>query len=109
MNEILFEALKLVMMVCGLVIVRYLIPWMKSRIGAENLTQAGAYVRMAVYAIQQTMWSDSGEKRKDAVIQLVSKWCAEHRITITMEQIDTLIEAAVKQMKMEEGRADEHK
>lgn len=29
--------------------------------------------------------------------------CAEHNIQITDEQIDILIEAAVKQMKIEEG------
>ena len=57
MNEILFEVLKVVIMVAVLLITRYVIPWVKGCIGADKLE----------------------------------------------EQLDILIEAAVKQMKIEEN------
>ena len=36
MNDIIFEALKLLIMVCVAVIARYVIPWLKSRIGSHR-------------------------------------------------------------------------
>ena len=40
MNEILFELVKVVIMVAVLVITRYVIPWVRERIGADKLAMA---------------------------------------------------------------------
>ena len=37
MNDIIFEALKLLIMVCVAVIARYVIPWLKSRIEQDKM------------------------------------------------------------------------
>ena len=38
MNDIIFEALKLLIMVCVAVIARYVIPWLKSRIEQDKMS-----------------------------------------------------------------------
>ena len=37
MNEIIFQAVNLVVMIATLVVVRYIVPWIKDKIGAEAL------------------------------------------------------------------------
>ena len=41
MNEIVYEIIKLVVMVAVLVITRYLVPWIKEKIGVEKLQAWG--------------------------------------------------------------------
>ena len=36
MNDILFELLKLIVMIAVLLVMRYAIPWLRSRIGVEK-------------------------------------------------------------------------
>lgn len=110
MDDILFEVLKLIVMVAVFLVTTFLVPWLKNKIGADKIAQIEKWVNAAVLSAQQTKWDQSGEDRKKAVVQFVQKMCAEHNIKITDEQIDILIEAAVKQMKIDEGiKYDEDK
>ena len=56
MNEILFEIIKVVVMVAVLVLTRYLIPWLKAKIGADKLTVAEKWVKYAVLKAQQVQF-----------------------------------------------------
>ena len=103
MNEILFELVKVVIMVAVLVITRYVIPWVRERIGADKLAMAEKWVRYAVLKAQQVMWSDNGADRKAYVTELLKELLIEKNIALSDEQLDILIEAAVKQMKIEEN------
>lgn len=103
MNDTLFKILQLVIMVCSFLISAFLIPWLKNKLGADKIALIENWVNNAVLATQQTKWDESGEDRKKSVVDFVHKMCAEHNINITDEQIDVLIQAAVKQMKIDEG------
>lgn len=103
MSEIIFEVVKLVVMLCVMLAARYVIPWVKSRIDAENLSLIEKWAEKAVLKAQQVMQSDSGADKKETVMQFLQEILAEKNITITDEQLDTLIEAAVKQMKIAEN------
>ena len=103
MNEILFELVKVVIMVAVLVITRYVIPWVRERIGADKLAMAEKWVRYAVLKAQQVMWSDNGADRKAYVTEFLKELLIEKNIALSDEQLDILIEAAVKQMKIEEN------
>ena len=48
MNDIIFEALKLLVMVCVAVIARYVIPWLKSRIEQDKMAAIEKMVTQAV-------------------------------------------------------------
>lgn len=103
MNDILFEILKLVVMVSTLVITGYLIPWLKSKIGTEKMEQAEKWVKYAVLKAEQVMSGKNGTEKKSYVVEFLTYLFWEKDILITEEQLDILIEAAVKQMKMEEN------
>lgn len=102
MNEVLFEALKLIVMVTMLVITRYLIPLVKEKIGANKLEIVEKWTRYAVLKAQQVLWSKDGAERKAYVIQFLKDMLIAKNIALSDEQIDILIEAAVKQMKIDE-------
>lgn len=104
MSEITFEALKLVIMVVSLVVARYLIPWLKASVDEHNMEQIITIVESAVQMAQQVHSSESGEKRKEIVTEYVHKMLLKKGLTLSEEELDTLIEAFVKQLKVAEGR-----
>lgn len=71
MNEIIFEIVKLVVMVAALVIARYLVPFVKNKIGASNLELIAQWAKYAVLKAQQVLWSESGEDRKAYVTEFL--------------------------------------
>ena len=103
MNEIIFEIVKLMVMVAALVIARYLVPFVKNKIGASNLELIAQWAKYAALKAQQVLWSESGEDRKAYVTEFLKKLLIEKNISISDEQLDILIEAAVKQMKIAEN------
>lgn len=103
MSEILFELLKIIVMLAVVLITRYFIPWVRKRIGADELAQVEKWARYAVLKAQQVMWSKDGVERKAYVTEFLKELLIEKNIALSDEQLDILIEAAVKQMKIEEG------
>lgn len=103
MSDITLEILKLIIMVAVLVVTRYLIPWMKTKIDSEKLNQIAEWAAKAVLKVQQVYWSKDGAERKAIVTQFLKEILTAKNISISDEQLDTLIEAAVKQMKIEEN------
>ncbi len=103
MNEVIFEALKLLVMVVGLFIAHYAIPWLKQKTENEQTQQILTWVKQAVLMAQQVHWAKTGAERKEIVLDILHRLLEEKGIKITDEQLDTLIEAAVKAMKMGEA------
>ena len=96
MNDILFEILKAVVIVAVMVVTRYVVPWIKSKISESQYAVVVALIETAVAAAEQTITAEgSGEEKKAQVLEYVQTELAERGITITDEQLDTLIEAAV--------------
>ena len=62
------------------------------------------WVEAAVHCAQQLMADTDGADKKQAVEAFLRRLLDENHISITDEQLNTLIEAAVKQMKIAEGR-----
>ena len=104
MNDILFELLKLIVMIAVLLAMRYAIPWLRARIGAEKIAEIEKWAKKAVLMAQQVYWNKSGEERKEIVTEFLREMLIAKNISISGEQLEILIEAAVKQMKIEEGR-----
>ncbi|MCM1559622.1 MAG: phage holin [Butyrivibrio sp.] len=103
MNEIIFEVIKIIVMVAALVVARYLVPWLKEKIGIDKLAQVEKWARYAVEMAQQVHWSQPGEDRKAIVTEFLREILIAKNISISEEQLDVLIEAAVKEMKMQES------
>lgn len=106
MNDITFEIVKIVAMVCAVLITRYLIPLFRNAIGDDKIAEAAKWIKSAVYFAQQTMSAKTGEERKAFVMQYAKDLRDELKIPLTDEQIDILIESFVKELKIEEAKGN---
>ena len=103
MSEVAFEFIKVTVMLVALVIARYLVPWLKEKIGADKLAEAEKWVKYAVLKAQQVLWEESGTDKKAYVTMFLKEILMAKNIALSNEQLDVLIEAAVKQMKIAEN------
>lgn len=101
MNEMVLEILKVIVMLAVLLVTRYLVPWIRAKIGTEQLEQVKTWVNAAVLMAQQVYGAKPGAERKAIVVDMIRKMLLKKNIDISEEQLDTLIEAAVKAMKMQ--------
>lgn len=109
MDEIIFECVKLAVMAIGFVTCAYILPYVRQKIGTDKMTQLEAFVKNAVYAAQQLLWEKTGEERRIYATDLVSEWCIDNNMNVDATQIRTLIEAAVRGMRIAEGTQNEDK
>ena len=100
MSDICFEGLKILVMVAVLVLTRYVLPWVKSKADSEKLNLVAQWAYKAVLMAQQTMKATDGEAKK---AQFLKELLQEKNIALSDTQIEILIEAAVKQMKLQEN------
>ena len=91
MSDICFEGLKILVMVAVLVLTRYVLPWVAQ------------WAYKAVLMAQQTMKATDGKEKKAIVTQFLKELLQEKNIALSDTQIEILIEAAVKQMKIQEN------
>ncbi len=103
MNEFIFEVIKIIATMTSMVVARYLVPWLKEKIGTDKLAQIEKWARYAVEMAQQVHWSQPGEDRKALVTEFLKEILTSKNISISDEQLDVLIESAVKEMKMHEN------
>lgn len=79
--------------VLGIIILRYLVPYLKEKIGAEKLKNITDAVQTGVEAAgKKYPLSGSGETRKQYVINYING----KGFKITESELDVLIESAVK-------------
>lgn len=99
MNESTEIMLKIVVGICFALITKYLIPYLKTLRDDARWKRLIDMVQTAVEAAEQTMKDPkSGPEKKKAVIKFVSDWLNKQGISVTEEELDKLIEAAVKTM-----------
>lgn len=103
MSEILFELLRLVVLLAVFAVSCYLIPWIRGKIGQDRLDEITRWVNTAVLMAQQVYNAKTGAERKAIVIDLLRDILIAKNISISDDQLDMLIEAAVKQMKISEN------
>ncbi|MBP3826276.1 MAG: phage holin [Butyrivibrio sp.] len=104
MRDITLELLKIIVMIASCLIARYLIPWLKAGIDADKEARVKEIISDAVYMAQQLYWAKTGEERKEKAIEYAKKILASKGINVSAEELNTILEAAVKQLKISEGR-----
>lgn len=104
MDEGLFKIVLLVFQVLGIVLTCFIIPYIKEKIGSEKLSK---YKKWASYAVQcaEMLFTEHGmgETKKEYVISFLNAMFNKNKIVITKEQIEVLLEACVKEMKLTES------
>lgn len=80
------------MAVIAVLITVYLIPWIKSRTTEQQREEINAWVKIAVMAAEQLY---KGEGQGEAKKQYVLDFLAGKGLTLDMDMINNMIEAAV--------------
>lgn len=101
MNDFTYLILRIVTTLIALVVAYYVVPLIKQSLDKLQDDKLAEFIRMAVYAAQQTLKDEKGEMRKQYVVDRVSEWLNEKGISITTDQLNVLIESAVLTMKTE--------
>lgn len=104
MNDVTSIILKIVVGILFAIITRYLVPYLKTLRDDARWKRLIDMVETAVLAAEQTVKDPkSGPEKKEMVLKFVSDWFVKQGIDVTAEELDKLIEAAVKKMKDEEN------
>lgn len=105
MNEQLFNIISLVVPVIGAVITGILIPYMKTKLSSARMDEISKWTAKAVQAAEVLFDApESGEEKRDYVVNFIDKMFNAKKEIITKDQIRILLEAAWRQMgTMQEG------
>lgn len=100
MNEGLFNVILTVIPVIGAIITYFIVPFIKSSVNEKQLAQYKEWAKLAVKTAEM-LWKESGrgEDKKDYVVKFLNDMFNKNKIVITEQQMEILIEAAVKEMK----------
>ena len=98
MRDIVLELLKLTIMIATMLVTRYLIPWLKAKTQNETMHALIDWTFQAVHAAEQAHQALPGPDRKAIVTKFIKEVLQQKNISLTDEEIDMLIEAAVGQM-----------
>ena len=98
-NELIKYIAEGIIAILLIVISRYLIPFIKNKIGDDQFTTLAGWVKFAVLRAEQVLTAETGEQKKKYVISFIDELLQESKINVTAEQLDVLIESAVKEMK----------
>jgi len=92
MNNLTYQIFTLIISLIGVVLTGLVVPWLKTKISNEKLATVEMWVNIAVAAAEQMKVAGmiTGDK-KTYVVQFLK----DKGITITDEELDALIEAAV--------------
>ena len=99
-RELIFQLISVLISIAVFAITRYLIPGLREWTRGTQLEQIIKWTGQTVLAAEQMYSSYTGKERKVIVTQFLRKMLLHKNITISDEELDTLIEAAVKQMNM---------
>lgn len=81
----------------GGLIARYLIPWIKGKLDERQYDVFNGLVRVGVFAAEQIYNSAQGKEKKQYVLDLLM----ENGYEIDAPAVDALIEATVKELRIE--------
>lgn len=96
MDDLLFNIIKLLVIIVITAFMRYGIPLVKQIIENSKLSRAMKWVDIAVDAAEQTIKaSGAGAEKKAIVTEFLKEILTAKNISISDDQLDKLIEAAV--------------
>lgn len=104
MNENVFNVILALIPVLGAIVTGFVIPFIKEKIDADKLAKYKYWASLAVRAAEM-LWTNSGcgKDKKQYVIDFLNNMFNKKKTVITEQQLEILVESAVKQMKLEEG------
>lgn len=100
MDDRVFELILAIIPVLGVIITSFIVPYFKEQIGNEKLNKYQEWANMAVKAAEMIFTeSGMGVEKKAYVVKFLTEQFNKNKVVITEQQLEILIESAVKQMK----------
>ena len=109
MSEIAMYIAEVIIIAVIIAISRFAIPCAINYVKNSNLSAAAQWVKFAVLEAEQVLSQYTGKEKKEYVEGFVYDTLKGLKINISKDQVDTLIESAVKQMNLEQQRAQSTK
>lgn len=93
----MYQIASLTLTIIGLLLTYYVVPWLRTKASKEQLISVEMWVNIAVAAAEQMKAAglNTGDKKTEVV-----KFIRNKGITITDQELDALIEAAVYELNM---------
>lgn len=104
MSDVAMYIAELIVVAIVIAISRFVIPCALNYVQNSNLNAAAQWVKFAVLKAEQVFSEYTGKEKKEYVEQFVQETLQKLKIDITSDQVDTLIESAVKQMNIEKQK-----
>ena len=105
MDEKIFQIILASIPVFGAIITGFIIPFIKEKIDAEKLAKYEYWTSMAVKCAEMIFKEQGmGEAKKEYVVNFLNEMFNKNKVVITSEQIEILVEAAVKELKLSENK-----
>ena len=95
---------EIVVAVIGLlsaIVTAFIVPYIKSKKTINQQAKIEALARAAVLAAQQIYGIDENQKKKEYAVQYITEQLKKAGITLDVDAISTVIEAALKSIKLE--------
>ena len=81
--------------IAGALVSAYVIPWIKTNVSAKDLETITFWVRFAVRCADQLFTPEQWEQKKQYVMNYIIDKVASLGLTLSEEDINTLVEASV--------------
>lgn len=91
--------IKAIITIIGAVISCFVIPWLKNKLTDHQADVLSALVRVGVYAAEQLFTTEQWKEKKQYVVDLLK----ENGYTVDTTAVDALIEATVRELRIEQG------
>ena len=99
-RELILRIIEVLISVAAFIITRYLVPAIREWTRGTQLEQIIKWTGQAVLAAEQMYGAYTGKERKAIVTSFMKRMLLHKNITISDEELEMLIEAAVKEMNM---------
>ena len=105
MNDVLLKIILGLISILGTVITCIVVPYIKEKLGNEKLAKYEYWASMAVSAAEMIFKEQGmGETKKEYVVNFLNDMFNKDKIVITKEELEILVESAVKELKLNEKK-----
>lgn len=107
MNQDLLTAIISLLTLLGSGLIGILIAWLRKKLGVEKMRKIAAeldskqaIVEAVVLCVQQVYKAAKGTEKYEKAVVMAVEWLSEFGFTVSAVELETLIESAVKTLKL---------